>query len=161
MTSSICTDLLPAPTARADDKVLRNLKFGTTVAMLVGAGLVAWSAAIHLDLWQTGYRNIPTIGPLFLLQWISGFLLATAIIVFRRSLPALAGAGFLLATLAGLIWSAELGLFGFQESFSAPYAGLSTAVEISGTAVLVSAIVLRVKAVERSRRNAERLVERN
>ena len=151
MMSSTCTELFPAPTARRDDKFLWTLKFGTTVAMLVGAGLVAWSAAIHLDLWQTGYRNIPTIGPLFLLQWISGFLLATGIVVFRRTLPALAGAGFLLATLGGLIWSAELCLFGFHESFSAPYAGLSTAVEISGMAVLVSAIVLRVKTVERSR----------
>ena len=125
--------------------------------MLVGGGLVAWSAAIHLDLWHTGYRNIPTIGPLFLLQWISGFLLATTIVVSRRVVPALAGAGFMLATLGGLIWSAELGLFGFQESFSAPYAGLSTAVEIIGTAVLVAAIVLRIKFVERTRPDQERL----
>jgi hypothetical protein len=30
--------------------------------MLVGAGLLAWSAAIHLDLWHGGYRDFPTVG---------------------------------------------------------------------------------------------------
>ena len=35
---------------------------------LAGAGLLAAAGAIHLDLYLTGYRTIPTIGWLFLLQ---------------------------------------------------------------------------------------------
>jgi hypothetical protein len=34
---------------------------------LAGAGLLIATGAIHLDLYLTGYRTIPTIGWLFLL----------------------------------------------------------------------------------------------
>jgi hypothetical protein len=37
-----------------------------TLAILVGAALVACTAAIHLHLWLAGYRHVPRIGPLFL-----------------------------------------------------------------------------------------------
>jgi hypothetical protein len=47
----------------------------TTAALRVtGAGLLIATAAIHLDLYLTGYRSIPVIGGLFLLQVIAGFL---------------------------------------------------------------------------------------
>jgi hypothetical protein len=118
--------------------------------MVAGAGLVAWSAAIHLDLWHTGYRDIATIGPLFLAQSISGFVLAALIATTRRFLPALAGALFLAATIGGFIWSTEWGLFGFQDSFGANFATLALAVEIAGTVVLAAAAVLRIASVRRS-----------
>lgn len=111
--------------------------------MVVGAGFVAWSAWIHLHLWQIGYQTIQTIGWLFLFQAVTGFALALAVVILRRSVPALLAAGFLLATLGGLVWSVEWGLFGFQDSLSAPYAGLSMVVEITGAALLVVAGALR------------------
>ena len=40
---------------------------------VVGSGLLIATAAIHLDLYLTGYRTIPTIGWLFLLQVIAAF----------------------------------------------------------------------------------------
>ena len=40
---------------------------------VAGAGLLAATGAIHLDLYLTGYRTIPTIGWLFLLQVIAAF----------------------------------------------------------------------------------------
>src|ERR1700733_13844052 len=43
---------------------------------LAGAALLAGSASIHLDLYLTGYRSIPTIGWLFLVQFIAAFVLA-------------------------------------------------------------------------------------
>ena len=48
---------------------------------IVGAALLVASGAIHLDLYLTGYRTIPTIGPLFLLQVIAAFVLAAAILI--------------------------------------------------------------------------------
>src|SRR6516164_3902270 len=48
---------------------------------IAGAGLLAASAAIHLDLFLTGYRSIPTIGWLFLLQVITAFALALAVLI--------------------------------------------------------------------------------
>jgi predicted lipoprotein with Yx(FWY)xxD motif len=89
---------------------------------VTGAGLLAASAAIHLDLYLTGYRSIPTIGWLFLVQVIAAFALAAAILlaplaarpVLDAGLSA-AGAVFALATLGGYLLSLWAGLFGFRE----------------------------------------------
>jgi predicted lipoprotein with Yx(FWY)xxD motif len=80
-----------------------------------GAALLIASGAIHLDLYLTGYRTIPTIGPLFLLQVIAAFALAVAIPVTGSSLVAAAGALFALSTLGGYLLSLWVGLFGFTE----------------------------------------------
>ncbi len=80
-----------------------------------GAGLLAVSAGIHLDLYLTGYRSIPTIGWLFLLQVITGFGLAAVVLATRSRLAAAAGAAFALFTLGGYLLSVWAGLFGFKE----------------------------------------------
>jgi predicted lipoprotein with Yx(FWY)xxD motif len=82
---------------------------------IAGAALLVASAAIHLDLYLTGYRTIPTIGWLFLLQVIAAFALAIAIVVSGSWLAAAAGAGFALSTLGGYLLSLRVGLFGFTE----------------------------------------------
>ena len=82
---------------------------------LAGAGLLAATGGIHLDLYLTGYRHIPTIGWLFLLQIIAAFVLAVAVLVIRRPLADAAGAGFAIATLGGYLLTLWVGLFGFQE----------------------------------------------
>lgn len=88
----------------------------TVVALrLAGAGLLLTAGGIHLDLYLTGYRHIPTIGPLFLLQVVSAFLLALAVLAVPGPLPALFGAGFAISTLGGYILSLWIGLFGFHE----------------------------------------------
>ena len=57
---------------------------------VAGASLLIAAGAIHLDLYLTGYRTIPTIGWLFLLQVIVAFGLALAVLVTggRTSSPA-------------------------------------------------------------------------
>jgi plastocyanin len=85
------------------------------VLRVAGAGLLVATAAIHLDLYLTGYRQIPVIGWLFLLQCIAAFLLALAVLISRSRLAAAAGAGFALATLGGYLLSLWFGLFGFTE----------------------------------------------
>src|SRR6185437_14214075 len=91
---------------------------------VAGSGLLIATAAIHLDLYLTGYRTIPTIGWLFLLQVIAAFGLGLAVLAIPRRpaaallasrLAAAAGAGFALATLAGYLLSVWTGLFGFKE----------------------------------------------
>jgi predicted lipoprotein with Yx(FWY)xxD motif len=82
---------------------------------LAGAGLLAATGATHLDLYLTGYRSIPVIGWLFLLQIIAAFGLAAAVLVTGSRLAALAGAGFVLSTLGGYLLSVWIGLFGFKE----------------------------------------------
>jgi len=88
---------------------------------VVGSGLLVATAAIHLDLYLTGYQTIPTIGWLFLLQVIAAFGLGLAVLaipgrlVLPGRLAAAAGAGFALATLGGYLLSVWIGLFGFTE----------------------------------------------
>jgi len=94
------------------------------ILRVVGSGLLIATAAIHLDLYLTGYRTIPTIGWLFLLQVIAAFGLGLAVLAIPRRLAAgvlasrlaaTAGAGFALATLGGYLLSVWTGLFGFKE----------------------------------------------
>lgn len=102
-----------------------------------GSGLLVATGAIHLDLYLTGYRTIPTIGWLFLLQVISAFGLSAAIIVSDRRLVSAAGAGFFMATLVGYLLSLRIGLLGFREVRTT--AGLAAAViEIVGFAALAA-----------------------
>ncbi len=104
---------------------------------------MAMSASVHLHLWVGGYSGIATIGPLFLLQAISGYLLAPAILVLERPIVALAAAGYLLATMAGFLLSVNVGLFGFQDSWSAPWATTAFAVEAVGVVLLLAAAAVR------------------
>src|ERR1700722_14885055 len=82
---------------------------------IIGAGLLIATAAIHLDLYLTGYRTIPTIGWLFLLQVIAAFALGLLVLVTRSRLVAAAGALFALSTLGGYLLTVQFGLFGFRE----------------------------------------------
>ena len=109
------------------------------VLFTLGAAAVAMSASIHLHLWLDGYSRIATIGPLFLLQAIGGFTLAFAILVLRRATVALAGAGYLLATMVGFLLSVNVGLFGFQDSWSASFATTAFAAEAAGIVLLLAA----------------------
>ena len=96
----------------------RRVKTGRWLQLrLQGAGalLLAVSACIHLDLYLTGYRSIPTIGWLFLLQVIVAFVLAAAVLVTHSWLAAAASAGFALSTLGAYLLAVWSGLFGFKE----------------------------------------------
>jgi predicted lipoprotein with Yx(FWY)xxD motif len=109
--------------ARADREPGKPLAPGWPRVFLrvAGSGLLIATAAIHLDLYLTGYRSIPTIGWLFLLQVIAGFGLGLTVLaipgrfVVAGRLAATAGAGFALATLGGYLLSVAVGLFGFKE----------------------------------------------
>jgi len=93
------------------------------------AALLAWIGYIHLHLWQEGYSQIPTNGPLFLLDAVGGFILACVLLAWPRPLARLLAAGFTASTLGALIISLTVGLFGFRESSSASYVVQSLTVE--------------------------------
>src|SRR6202521_4962100 len=81
---------------------------------LLGAGLIATTGAVHLELYLTGYRSIPTIGWLFLLQVIVAFTLTALVLVTRSWLAAAASAVFALFTLGAYLVAIWSGLFGFK-----------------------------------------------
>ena len=106
---------------------------------LVGAGLLVAMAWIHFYLYDVGYSTVSTIGPLFYLNGVLGAVVAFAVLVTpARFLPVASGAGALLqaGTLGALVLSLTVGLFGFEESLSAPLIGRTIAVESAGFVVL-------------------------
>lgn len=110
----------------------------TNVLLWAGAALMVWSSIIHFHLWSTSYRHIPTIGPLFIMQVIVGIVLAVVLAVFRRVWTALVAFGFVASTIGGFLLSVNVGLFGFQDSWSAPFAGMAFAVEVSALVLLAA-----------------------
>jgi predicted lipoprotein with Yx(FWY)xxD motif len=116
------------------------------ILRVLGSGLLITTAAIHLDLYVTGYRTIPTIGWLFLLQVIAAFGLGLAVLaipsrlVITSRLAAAAGAGFALATLGGYLLSVWIGLFGFKEVRTG--AGIAAGLVEIGAFVALAALAL-------------------
>ena len=107
---------------------------------VAGAVLLAVSASIHLDLYLTGYRSIPTIGWLFLLQVIVGFTLTAAALVTRSWVAAAASAVFALTTLSAYLLAVWIGLFGFKEVRTR--AGIAAGlIEVAAFAVLALAAI--------------------
>jgi hypothetical protein len=116
-----------------------------------GAGFLVWSAVIHLMLWSDGYKDISVIGPLFLVQGIASIVLAVAVVALRWLVLLAAGAVAGVATAVGLLLSVYVGLFGYTESLSVPYATLSLAVEFTAAFVfLVAAALLAFAAPVRA-----------
>jgi predicted lipoprotein with Yx(FWY)xxD motif len=120
---------------------------------VAGAGLLIAAGAIHLDLYLTGYRTIPVIGWLFLLQVIAAFGLGLAVLatggqpVIAGRLAAAAGAGFALATLGGYLLSVWAGLFGFREV-------RTTAGVVAGVIEVAAFAVLAILALAPARAGA-------
>jgi hypothetical protein len=113
------------------------------VLRLVCAGLLIWVAAVHLHLWTEGYRDIPTVGPLFLADAVAGFLFAAVLLAWPRPLAGLLGAGFMASTLGGLIVSLNFGLFGFRESSAASFVTETIILEsVGGVALLAWSVAV-------------------
>jgi predicted lipoprotein with Yx(FWY)xxD motif len=106
-----------------------------------GALLLAVSGCIHLELYLTGYRSIPTIGWLFLLQVIVAFALTALVLVTRSWLAAAASAVFALFTLGAYLVAIWSGLFGFKgiRTRAGIAAGL---IEVAAFGVLAIAALL-------------------
>ena len=123
----------------------KGARLAVYALIVIGAALTVLSGLVHLKLWggPTGYHVVPTIGPLFLVHAISAVALGLILLVTMRLFVVLACLGLLAGTAFGLFLSVQVGLFGFQETWSAPYATSSLVLEIIGAvALLIAAIPL-------------------
>ena len=108
---------------------------------VAGALLLVVSAGIHLDLYLTGYRSIPTIGWLFLVQFLVAFVLAVGALVTHSRLVAIAGAAFALSTLGCYLLAVWIGLFGYKEIRTR--AGIAAGlIEVAAFATLALAVAI-------------------
>jgi hypothetical protein len=101
--------------------------YARAMARLIGALALLATGGIHLEQYiVANYRTVPTIGPLFLLNFIAGTVLGLYFVVpappsvgrIRRRVDTFAGlAGWAVAagSLAGLLISEHTPLFGFME----------------------------------------------
>jgi hypothetical protein len=87
---------------------------------------VAW---IHLHLWQTGYRHIPTVGPLFLVTVLAAAGAAAILLARPSRMLGMLALAVDAGILAALIGSITVGLFGFTESLDAPFVVESMMIE--------------------------------
>jgi hypothetical protein len=117
------------------------LRVAVTVMIAGGAVCTVGSGIIHLYLWgkQYGYRDVPTIGPLFLLQGIAAILLGLLVVASRRVVVLVLAGGMLAVSVVALVLAIEVGLFGFRDSWLAPYAWTTFYEEIVGAVLLLVA----------------------
>lgn len=124
-------------------RLTKSMRWAATAAFVGGGLLLVWSAYIHVRLWKSeGYRHIPTIGPLFILQSSVGMVIGVAVVAVRRVWVAALGAGFAISTIAGFLLSVEVGLFGFQDTWSAPFAKEAFFIESASVVVMIVAAAL-------------------
>lgn len=128
------------------------------VLRVLGAAGLLGNGWLHYHLWDQGYRDIKTIGTLFLLDAIAAVVLALLVLAApRRVLPLAALLGFLMqvGTVAALVITTKRGLFGFTESTKAPDYWESVWVESIGALVLLLLLgytVARLRARTATRR---------
>ena len=124
-------------------RLTKSTGWVAAAAYVVGGLLLVCSAYIHVRLWKSeGYRHIPTIGPLFIAQSIIGMVIGVAIVAVRRVWVAVLGAGFAISTMAGFLLSVDVGLFGFQDTWSAPFAKEAFLIESASIIALIVAAAL-------------------
>jgi hypothetical protein len=109
---------------------------------LGSAAILVLVGYIHLHLWQEGYRQIPTDGPMFLIDALAAFVLAAALLAWARPVVGLLAAGFAASTLGALLISLSVGLFGFHESIQASFVVESIVIEAIVTVALAGWTVL-------------------
>jgi hypothetical protein len=129
---------------------------GVTVARYAGALALLAVGLDHLQQYSAeSYSAIPTIGTLFLLNFISAAALAVALTApveklpgrgGRLALPLLAGGGIAVAagSLAGVIVSESTGLFGFMETGYRSAIVVSITLEVGTIVLLLAYLVLRL-----------------
>jgi hypothetical protein len=110
------------------------------VLRYVTAAAVLASVAIHGWLWLDGMHDVHVIGPAFLVNVVSGVLIATLLVRWRHWLPGALAACFGLATLGAFTLASTIGLFGTHEKWAGFYvfgAAIAEAVAIIGGLALV------------------------
>ena len=115
------------------------------IARIAAAVLIAAGGAIHLELYDSGYRSFPnaSLGRSFIANAAASFAVALLIVVWRSIWPLLAGLAVTDGTLVAFALSrTDRGIFGFTEQgFSpSPEAALTLVTEIGAVVVLVALV---------------------
>jgi hypothetical protein len=111
-------------------------------ARLVGAGLLVAIGLVHLVLAPLYYGAAAYVGVLFLLTCAAAWTAAAAVLAGVRG-AWLAGGLIAAGALVALVAAATVGLPGFTDSLSAPWAALSLLLEGGFVGLYLALAVLR------------------
>lgn len=148
-----------SPTRNLEQRTSDTRTWIARVTLWIGALAVLATGVIHFQEYSSqGYSNIPTIGPLFLLNFISativglGLLLPVGLVTRLagtiRALLAVAGIGIAASSLVGLWISEQSTLFGFAERGYPP--DIVRAIVAEAVAVLALALYLGLDGIRRA-----------
>jgi hypothetical protein len=112
---------------------------------VIGAALLVTSASIHIYYYNLIYKDVKTIGTLFLVQIVASFILALALVVTRHVLVVLASAGLMAGTVIGFIWVRAGTLFGFHLPFTSGLAAFVLVVEIVAVVLLAATALIMIR----------------
>lgn len=99
-------------------------------ARLLAAIAVLVSALVHLREWLDGFRDVHIIGPLFVVNIVSGVVIAVLLVTWKHWLAPFLAVGLGASTLGGFaIASTSAGLFGDHEKWQGGYVWLAAASE--------------------------------
>ena len=138
-------------TARRSTTILRSL--GALALLSVGIDHI-------YEYYVRDYQAIPTIGTLFLLNFVSALIVALALVApLRRfagrftarlvDLFALSGIGIACGTLAGLLISESRPLFGFREFGYRSEIVISIGLDVATVVLLATFLGLRMRSDSR------------
>jgi hypothetical protein len=94
------------------------------------AALLVTSGLIHLHLAETAYKHVKTLGPLFVVQFVSCLVVALALLVTRHVVVAAAAVLLMVGTIVGFILARTVGIFNFKLPYSTTLANQVLVVEI-------------------------------
>lgn len=100
---------------------------------LAGALAAAVSAVVHLYLWFDGVKDQGTVGALFVVNVVAGFVIAALVLRWQHWIPLFLLAGFGATTLGAFLIAVNGTLFGIHTSWSW-YAWLAAAAEVAAVA---------------------------
>jgi hypothetical protein len=144
---NVNTSTMPSATASRLTKQRRSIIAG--VALYLGALAVLATGVLHIQQYSSqNYSTIPTIGTLFLLNFVSAVVIAVGLVAplgrvagryadTVRALFAVGGIGIAVGSLVGLFVSESSGLFGFVEHGYRPAIVLAIVAEVAATVFLV------------------------
>ena len=122
---------------------------------LVGAVALLVSAAVHLYLWFDGVRD-QSVGPMFLVNVVSGVVIAVMLVMWRHWLPAFLTLGFGAATLGAFIISSTVGLLGVHSEWAGGFVWTAAISEVVCIVVGATLLLQYVRPTEPARHGAGR-----
>jgi hypothetical protein len=113
----------------------------------LAATLLLAGGITHLNLWTGGYRHIPNIGPMFMANFLGSIALAAAVMTSRRAGVAVVGIAFAAGSIAALVLSRTVGVFGFSETIWTTQAVRTLASEVGAIVALGTVLIMQRRTV--------------